>query len=337
MLDSLKDKGSKIIEQVKNKTQRLGYLKDAAKESGKYNLKNLKGRLKEDGLALLSGLGAILLVSALAIAIPTLILTIAGAIFGAGVGAAAGAVLGVQIGMAILEVIGMVAVSAYIVSTVKEAGSHYWKYLQLAWNSGGDKKKLDKASRECSKGNSVLLAGLLEGVATYGVIRGVSKAFSSLKKSRFVRWIGEERLRGWVKRRIERRKGEPIDTEIGRNTFNPLRKGPLPANIVQTFRSGTYRQVVSDGNTILYRVYGGNAGKFGPFWTKTPPSGPLQSMIDYALNPKWGNKATNIVKIKIPKGIVYYEGYAGPESGIVGGGKQVYFLNIRIKSNWIIK
>ena len=117
--------------------------------------------------------------------------------------------------------------------------------------------------------------------------------------------------------------------------FGPMNKGPLPNSVANTFRSGTYSEMVSDGKLVLYRVYGGNAGKLGPYWTKTPPSGPVQSIIDSALNPQWGNTATNVVKIQVPKGVTYYEGAAGAQGGLVGGGSQVYFNNIRIDPNWI--
>jgi hypothetical protein len=54
-------------------------------------------------------------------------------------------------------------------------------------------------------------------------------------------------------------------------------------------------------------------------------SRPVQSIIDSALNPQWGNTATNVVKIEVPAGTKYFEGVATPQGGLVGGGIQVLF------------
>ncbi|VVM18229.1 hypothetical protein BSPWISOXPB_558 [uncultured Gammaproteobacteria bacterium] len=47
----------------------------------------------------------------------------------------------------------------------------------------------------------------------------------------------------------------------------------------------------------------------------------MASVIDSSLDQNWGNTATKIVKLKIPKGIKLYEGVAAPQKGLVGGGK----------------
>jgi hypothetical protein len=65
-----------------------------------------------------------------------------------------------------------------------------------------------------------------------------------------------------------------------------------------TFRSGTYTRYVTQVETILYRVYGGKVGELGSYWTRTKPQGPLQSVIDSALDQKWGNNATQVVQKK---------------------------------------
>jgi hypothetical protein len=44
----------------------------------------------------------------------------------------------------------------------------------------------------------------------------------------------------------------------------------------------------------------------------------LASVIDSSLDQNWGNTATKIVKLKIPKGIKLYEGVAAPQKGLVG-------------------
>jgi filamentous hemagglutinin len=96
--------------------------------------------------------------------------------------------------------------------------------------------------------------------------------------------------------------------------------------------------VVTQQPTILYRVYGGTADEIGGYWTRTPPAGPVQSIVDSALNPIWGNPATNVVKIEVPVGTKFYEGIAAQQGGLVGGGNQVVFpKDFRIDSSWIKK
>lgn len=88
--------------------------------------------------------------------------------------------------------------------------------------------------------------------------------------------------------------------------YGPMNKGPLPDAIANTFRSDTYSQVVTQEEVILYRAYGGKAGELGGYWTRTEPQGPLQTVIDSALDQNWGNTATNVAKIKVPMGTTIY-------------------------------
>jgi len=118
--------------------------------------------------------------------------------------------------------------------------------------------------------------------------------------------------------------------------YGPTNQGPLPKGIVDTFRSGTYSEVVTQQPTTLYRVYGGTAQELGGYWTATKPAGPVQSIVDSALSPQWGNTATNVVKIEVPIGTKYFEGVAAPQGGLVGGGSQVLFpKDFKIDNSWI--
>ena len=117
------------------------------------------------------------------------------------------------------------------------------------------------------------------------------------------------------------------------SSYNAIKKGPLPEALAKTFRSGSYSEVILESDTVLYRVYGGNSGKFGQFWTRTKPFGPLQSQIDLALKPEWGNTAENIVSIKVPKGTTIFEGVAESQGyGLVGGGNQIIIP--KVDQNW---
>jgi hypothetical protein len=110
--------------------------------------------------------------------------------------------------------------------------------------------------------------------------------------------------------------------------------GPLSDSVLSTFQGGTYTQTVLSQETTLYRVYGGTAGSLGGYWTRTPPSGPLQATIDSALNPTWGNTAQSVSVIKVPVGSTIYEGAAAPQGGLVGGGNQVYIP--KVNPNWLV-
>jgi hypothetical protein len=116
--------------------------------------------------------------------------------------------------------------------------------------------------------------------------------------------------------------------------FGPVTPGPLPPGIANTFRGGSYAETQLERTTSLYRVYGGRSGKIGSFWTRTPPSGPLQSRIDLALNPSWGNTANQTVRIDVPAGTTVFEGAAASQGWLVGGGSQVVVP--RVDPNWII-
>ncbi len=111
--------------------------------------------------------------------------------------------------------------------------------------------------------------------------------------------------------------------------------GPLGSKVASTFRSGSYTEVITSETTSLYRVYGGKAGEIGPHWTRTRPSGPLQSVIDSAIDPAWGNNATGVVRIDVPRGVTIYEGAAAPQRGLVGGGNQVFVP--RVDESWIVR
>lgn len=119
-------------------------------------------------------------------------------------------------------------------------------------------------------------------------------------------------------------------------TFNGLTgPGPLGEKVANTFRSGTYTELTTSESTTLYRVWGGKASEIGPYWTRVEPSGPVQSIVDSALNPAWGNTATKVVRIEVPSGVKIYEVVAASQGGLVGGGNQVFIP--KVDPAWIIK
>ena len=116
--------------------------------------------------------------------------------------------------------------------------------------------------------------------------------------------------------------------------FGPHIKGPLPEEIVSTFRGGGYTQTTLQSALSLYRVYGGKAGEIGPWWSRTAPQGPLQAQMDFALNPQWGNTAQKAIQIRVPPGTVVYEGFAAPQGGLLGGGSQIYIP--KVDPAWVV-
>ena len=78
-------------------------------------------------------------------------------------------------------------------------------------------------------------------------------------------------------------------------------------------------------------------------WHSPPPSAarqrratvpPVQSIIDSALDPAWGNQATNWVEVRVPAGTTFYEGAAASQGGLVGGGNQVFIS--RVDPSWVV-
>ena len=126
---------------------------------------------------------------------------------------------------------------------------------------------------------------------------------------------------------------KPIISRLNRN-----RVPALSPDIAETFRSGSYTATTLSENTTFYRVYGGNAGKVGSYMSRTLQNGGMQSQIDLALNPLWGNTAEYVTEVVVPKGTTIYEGAAAPQDinggagQLLGGGNQVYIPEV--DPNW---
>ena len=105
-------------------------------------------------------------------------------------------------------------------------------------------------------------------------------------------------------------------------------------DVANTFRSATdYSQRTLSNDTTLYRVISDNGRPDGSYWTSVKPQGPLQSVIDSALDQNWGNTATRVVTAKVPAGTKIFEGAAAAQRGLVGGGNQIYIPKVDPK--WI--
>lgn len=131
--------------------------------------------------------------------------------------------------------------------------------------------------------------------------------------------------------------------------YGPHRRGPLRNDVANNFRSGTYTQRVVSQPTVLYRAYGGRAGKLSSWWTRTRPSGNLQNSMDSALLNDFGNTQGFMTTIRVPKGAIIFEGIAAPQvfphfnasrainnpiQTVPGGGNQVYIE--MVDPSWVI-
>jgi RHS repeat-associated protein len=136
---------------------------------------------------------------------------------------------------------------------------------------------------------------------------------------------------------------EPLRTETlfpGRleggwqySLFNP---GPLGDSIAQNFAGGQYSPLTVGESglsfdTPFYRVYGGSAEAEGSWYALAPQVGGIQSQIDLALNPAWGNTAENAICVYMAPGTQVYVGPISYQGGFaLGGGTGLSGLQVYI-------
>jgi hypothetical protein len=135
--------------------------------------------------------------------------------------------------------------------------------------------------------------------------------------------------------------------------FNPIKRGPLSdipigsgKTVADTFRSSSYFETLTEAPVKLYRVHGDGASPMSKYWSRTKPTGPVQAVLDSALDPDWGNTAKKWVEITVPKGTKIYEGIVSEVAlkrgsrqvstgQLLGGGSQVYINKKAIPDSWI--
>lgn len=112
------------------------------------------------------------------------------------------------------------------------------------------------------------------------------------------------------------------------SSFSAVAPGPLPGDIAETFAGGRYVMRTLESEITVYRVYGGSAGlagRRGTFYSPIAQQGGLQSMIDLALRPEWGNSASAVSPVTLKAGTVIFEGIASSQGGPwVGGTPQIF-------------
>ncbi len=208
-------------------------------------------------------------------------------------------------------------------------------------------------------GSNVVLS-MAGAKATTAARAGLEKVADTLTRSGASEALGTSLNQGMRASEILSPKFAEIDHAVQRiadssrkiEKFGPIRHGalhniPLKSGgvVADTFMSGSYLEVTLKEPTKLYRVYGGGAGKFAPYWSRVKPTGPLQATLDSALDPSWGNHATRWVEIVVPPDTILYEGFVSEVAlhagnfnikvgQLLGGGHQV-FITGKIPATWI--
>jgi RHS repeat-associated protein len=115
-------------------------------------------------------------------------------------------------------------------------------------------------------------------------------------------------------------------------TWDMMNLGPLgDSDAARSFSGGKYSEVIvpEGGSGIdVYRTWGGKAGETGrdgTFYSLTPQAGGIQSIIDNAILPSWGNTAESVSCVNLPGGTTAYVGTSATQgSWYMGGTIQLY-------------
>ena len=122
----------------------------------------------------------------------------------------------------------------------------------------------------------------------------------------------------------------------------PAAPCPLDEKTANTFRGGSYKEVILGRDTTLYRAYHNLDRKFGDpsgrisYWSRSDAKG-TKAVVDSGIEvSRYGNTADRLVAIKVPKGTRVFEGNTHSiHKGPIGGGNQV-ILN-KTRPEWEIK
>jgi hypothetical protein len=127
------------------------------------------------------------------------------------------------------------------------------------------------------------------------------------------------------------------------DAFNPGALGTDLKGTPGSFSGGRYATIQLEKSMTAYRVWApGQSGEFGAYWSLEKPVGSLQTRIDLALLPEWGNisntpfyaQATHYTVIEIPAGTVIHVGEVGSQGGAWVGGKSQLIIDGRAQPVW---
>ena len=138
--------------------------------------------------------------------------------------------------------------------------------------------------------------------------------------------------------------------ESGSNTFGNystkidskvtvVEKQELPSWLIDTYKEGVYRTVVTNEDITVYRSFGYNAEAGGAFATSSPAVNRIQTKVDSAILPEWKNTLRYEAEIVIPKGTTLNIGRVGEQFTMSGtrlaGDADQFLLPQNWDLNWI--
>lgn len=138
--------------------------------------------------------------------------------------------------------------------------------------------------------------------------------------------------------------------ESGSNTFGNystkidskvtvVEKQELPSWLIDTYKDGVYRTVVTNEDITVYRSFGYNAEAGGAFTTSSPALNRVQTKVDSAILPEWKNTLRYEAEIVIPKGTTLNIGRVGEQFTMSGtrlaGDADQFLLPQNWDLNWI--
>ncbi len=107
----------------------------------------------------------------------------------------------------------------------------------------------------------------------------------------------------------------------------------MPSWLIDTYKDGQYRTVVTNEEITVYRAFGYNAETGGAFATSSPAIKSTDK-VDSAILPEWKNTLRYEAEIVIPKGTTLNIGRVGEQytmSGAKLAGNADQFL---LPQNW---
>ena len=118
-----------------------------------------------------------------------------------------------------------------------------------------------------------------------------------------------------------------------------VEKQKLPSWLIETYKDGQYRTVVTNEEITVYRAFGYNAEAGGAFATSNSAMNRIQVKVDSAILPEWKNTLKYEAEIVIPKGTTLNIGRVGEQYTMSGarlaGDADQFLLPQNWDLNWI--
>lgn len=113
-----------------------------------------------------------------------------------------------------------------------------------------------------------------------------------------------------------------------------VEKQELPSWLIETYKDGNYRTVVTNEEITVYRSFGYNAEAGGAFATSSPALSRVQTKVDSAILPEWKNTLRYEAEIVIPQGTTINIGRVGEQHTMSGAKLAGDADQILLPQNW---